>query len=228
MRILLVEDQAKIAEFTRKGLEEAGFVVEVCGDGRTAFDLATTQEFDALVLDIMLPGRDGLSVLRGLRERHLIVPVILLTARNELNERVEGFNLGADDYLTKPFFVEELIARLQALLRRSGGQEGKTILQVGDLSLDLIKREAHRGGEPVELSHREFSLLEYLLRSPGRVFSRSQISQHVWNTHFDTGTNMVDVAVARLRKKIDEGHDMALIETVRGVGYRLREVPPKP
>lgn len=227
MRILLVEDQAKIAEFTRKGLEEAGFVVEVCGDGSKAFDLATTQEFDAIVLDIMLPGRDGLSVLRGLRERHLSVPVILLTARNELNERVEGFNLGADDYLTKPFFVEELVVRLQALLRRSGGQEGKTILQVGDLSLDLIKREAHRGAEQVELSHREFSLLEYLMRSPGRVFSRSQISQHVWNTHFDTGTNMVDVAVARLRKKIDEGHEPALVETVRGVGYRMREVPPK-
>lgn len=227
MRILLVEDQAKIAEFTRKGLEEAGFVVEVCGDGGAAFELATTQEFDALVLDIMLPGRDGLSVLRGLRERHLTVPVILLTARNELNERVEGFNLGADDYLTKPFYVEELVVRLQALLRRSGGQEGKTILQVGDLSLDLIKREARRSGEPVELSHREFSLLEYLMRSPGRVFSRSQISQHVWNTHFDTGTNMVDVAVARLRKKIDEGHDTALVETVRGVGYRMREVSPK-
>ena len=227
MRILLVEDQAKIAEFTRKGLEEAGFVVEVCGDGGAAFELATTQEFDALVLDIMLPGRDGLSVLRGLRERHLTVPVILLTARNELNERVEGFNLGADDYLTNPFYVEELVVRLQALLRRSGGQEGKTILQVGDLSLDLIKREARRSGEPVELSHREFSLLEYLMRSPGRVFSRSQISQHVWNTHFDTGTNMVDVAVARLRKKIDEGHDTALVETVRGVGYRMREVSPK-
>jgi DNA-binding response OmpR family regulator len=227
MRILLVEDQAKIAEFTRKGLEEAGFVVEVCGDGGAAFELATTQEFDALVLDIMLPGRDGLSVLRGLRERHLVVPVILLTARNELNERVEGFNLGADDYLTKPFYVEELVVRLQALLRRSGGQEGKTILQVGDLSLDLIKHEARRSGEPVELSHREFSLLEYLMRSPGRVFSRSQISQHVWNTHFDTGTNMVDVAVARLRKKIDEGHDTALVETVRGVGYRMREVSPK-
>lgn len=227
MRILLVEDQAKIAEFTRKGLEEAGFVVEVCGDGGAAFELATTQEFDALVLDIMLPGRDGLSVLRGLRERHLTVPVILLTARNELNERVEGFNLGADDYLTKPFYVEELVVRLQALLRRSGGQEGKTILQVGDISLDLIKREARRSGEPVELSHREFSLLEYLMRSPGRVFSRSQISQHVWNTHFDTGTNMVDVAVARLRKKIDEGHDTALVETVRGVGYRMREVSPK-
>lgn len=226
MRVLLVEDQVKIAEFTRKGLEESGFAVLVCGDGREAFEFASTQEFDAIVLDIMLPGRDGLSILRGLRERHLTVPIILLTARNELNERVEGLNLGADDYLTKPFFVEELAARLQALIRRSSGQAGKTILQVDDLSLDLVKREAHRAGTPIELSHREFSLLEYLIRSPGRVFSRSQISQHVWNTHFDTGTNMVDVAVARLRKKVDEGYDHALIETVRGVGYRMKEKPP--
>lgn len=223
MRILVVEDQAKIAEFTRKGLEENGFTVEVCDDGHDAFDLATSQEFDVLILDIMLPGRDGLSILRGLRDRSIATPVILLTARNELNERVEGFNLGADDYLKKPFYVEELVARLQALIRRSGGQAGKTILQVGDLSLDIVKREAKRGGEEIELSQREFALLEYLIRSPGRVFSRSQISQHVWNTHFDTGTNMVDVAVARLRKKIDEGFEKQLIETVRGVGYRMRE-----
>ncbi len=175
----------------------------------------------------MLPGRDGLSVLRGLRERHLDVPVILLTARNELNERLEGFNLGADDYLTKPFFVEELVVRLQALIRRSTGQAGNTLLQVGDLTLDLVRREALRAGLSIELSQREFSLLEYLMRSPGRVFSRSQISQHVWNTHFDTGTNMVDVAVARLRKKIDEGFETPLIDTVRGVGYRMRELPPQ-
>jgi len=224
MRLLVVEDQEKIAEFTRKGLEESGFTVEVCFDGDSAFELATTQEFDALVLDIMLPGRDGLSILRGLRERSIATPVILLTARNELNERIEGLNLGADDYLTKPFYVEELVARLQALIRRSDGQSGKTILQVGDLSLDIVKREANRAGTSIELSAREFSLLEYLIRSPGRVFSRSQISQHVWNTHFDTGTNMVDVAVARLRKKLDEGFNEPLIETVRGVGYRMREV----
>ncbi|MDF1751587.1 MAG: response regulator transcription factor [Verrucomicrobiales bacterium] len=224
MRILVVEDQQKIAEFTRKGLEESGFTVELCLDGDSAFELATTEEFDAIVLDIMLPGKDGLSILRGLRERAITTPVILLTARNELNERIEGFDLGADDYLTKPFFVEELVARLQALIRRSGGQTGKTILQVGDLSLDVMKREAHRDGKEIELSQREFSLLEYLIRSPGRVFSRSQISQHVWNTHFDTGTNMVDVAVARLRKKIDEGFETPLIETVRGVGYRMREI----
>jgi DNA-binding response OmpR family regulator len=197
--------------------------VELCYDGDTAFHLATTEEFDAIVLDIMLPGKDGLSILRGLRERSIATPVILATARNDLNERIEGFELGADDYLVKPYFVEELVARLQALIRRSGGQAGKPILQVGDLSLDMMKREALRAGTEIELSQREFSLLEYLMRSPGRVFSRSQISQHVWNTSFDTGTNMVDVAVARLRKKVDEGFDSALIETVRGVGYRMRE-----
>lgn len=226
MRILVVEDQEKIASFTRKGLEEAGFAAEICRHGDEAFTLATTQEFDAIVLDIMLPGRDGLSILRGIRDKGFATPVLLLTARSELHERVEGFHLGADDYLTKPFYVEELIARLQALIRRSGGQSGKTILQVGDLSLDIVRREATRGGVPIDLSQREFSLLEYLMRSPGRVFSRSQISQHVWNTHFDTGTNMVDVAVARLRKKVDEGFGEKLIETVRGVGYRMREIPP--
>jgi DNA-binding response OmpR family regulator len=223
MRVLVVEDQEKIATFTQKGLQEAGFNAEVCHHGDTAYELATTQEFDALVLDIMLPGKDGLSIVRSLRDRGISTPVILLTARNDLNERIEGLNMGADDYLTKPFYVEELVARLQALLRRSDGQTGKTILQVGDLSLDIVKREAQRAGTPIELSAREYSLLEYLIRSPGRVFSRSQISQHVWNTHFDTGTNMVDVAVARLRKKVDDGFDLKLIETVRGVGYRMKE-----
>jgi DNA-binding response OmpR family regulator len=172
----------------------------------------------------MLPGRDGLSILRSLRERNVTLPIILLTARNELNERIEGLNLGADDYLTKPFFVEELVARLQALLRRSSGT-ALTVLQVDDLKLDLIKHEARRGDREIELSQREFALLEYLMRSPGRVFSRSQICEHVWNTHFDTGTNMVDVAVTRLRKKIEGPGEAKLIDTVRGVGYRMKEVP---
>ncbi|MCB1230954.1 MAG: response regulator transcription factor [Verrucomicrobiae bacterium] len=224
MRILVVEDQPQIAGFIRSGLEENGFAVEVCRTGEAGFEMATTESFDALILDIMLPGRDGLSVLRGLRERSVTLPIILLTARNELNERVEGLNLGADDYLTKPFFVEELVARLQALLRRSSGTP-MTILQVDDLSLDLIRHEARRGDREIELSHREFSLLEYLMRSPGRVFSRSQICEHVWNTHFDTGTNMVDVAVTRLRKKIEAPGESKLIDTVRGVGYRIKEVP---
>ncbi|MEM0968891.1 MAG: response regulator transcription factor, partial [Verrucomicrobiota bacterium] len=171
--------------------------------------------------DIMLPGRDGLSVLRGLRERHVSLPVILLTARNELNERIEGLNLGADDYLTKPFFVEELVARLQALIRRNTGT-ALTILQVGDVTVNLVTREVRRGQREIELSQREYALLEYLMSSPGRVFSRSQLSEHVWNTHFDTGTNMVDVAMTRLRKKLEEEGQSKLIETVRGVGYRFK------
>lgn len=223
MRILVVEDQPQIAGFIQSGLEENGFVVKTCRTGEKGFELASTEPFDAMVLDIMLPGRDGLSVLRGLRERSVTLPIMLLTARNELNERIEGLNLGADDYLTKPFFVEELVARLQALMRRSSGQT-LNIFQVDDLRLDLNTRQAKRGERNIKLSQREFSLLRYLMRSPGRVFSRSQICEHVWDTHFDTGTNMVDVAVTRLRKKIEEKGEAKLIEAVRGVGYRIKDV----
>ena len=221
MRVLVVEDQEKIADFTRKGLEEHGFTVDCCADGETGYARATKGSYDAMVLDIMLPGRDGLSVLRSMRENHNTLPVILLTARSELNERVEGLKLGADDYLTKPFFIEELAARLEALIRRNSGT-GLNILEAGDLSLDLVDRVARRSDEEIELTAREYSLLEYLMRSPGRTFTRSQISEHVWNTHFDTGTNMVEVAITRLRKKVDGGHEEKLIETVRGVGYRIR------
>lgn len=222
MRILVVEDQKKIAEFIRKGLEEHGFRVEVCRTGEDGIDRARAEPFDAMVLDIMLPGRDGLSVLRELRDRRVAMPVILLTARDGLEERVEGLNLGADDYLAKPFYVEELAARINAMLRRAtGGTPGQ--LKVADLSLDLIKREARRAGKRIELTSREFDLLVYLMRSPGRVFTRTQINEHVWDIHFDTGTNVVDVAIARIRKKVDEGAPLKLIETVRGVGYRIRD-----
>lgn len=224
MRILVVEDQTQIAGFIQSGLEEAGFAVQVCRTGEEGYERATAESYDAMLLDIMLPGRDGLSILRSLRERGATLPIILLTARNELNERVEGLNLGADDYLTKPFFVEELVARLQALLRRSSGTP-QTVLQVDNLTLDLIRHEAKRGDREIELSQREFALLEYLMRSPGRVYSRSQICEHVWNMHFDTGTNMVDVAVTRLRKKIEAPGETKLIDTVRGVGYKLKELP---
>lgn len=222
MRILVVEDQKKIAEFIRKGLEEHGFRVEVCRTGEDGIDRARAEPFDAMVLDIMLPGRDGLSVLRELRDRRVAMPVILLTARDGLEERVEGLNLGADDYLAKPFYVEELAARINALLRRAaGGTPGQ--LKVAGLSLDPIKREARRAGKRIELTSREFDLLAYLMRSPGRVFTRTQINEHVWDIHFDTGTNIVDVAIARIRKKVDEGAHVKLIETVRGVGYRIRD-----
>lgn len=222
MRILLVEDQQKIAAFVRKGLEEHGFRVEVCRTGEDGIERASLEPYDAMILDIMLPGRDGLSVLRELRGRHIATPVILLTARDGLNERVEGLNIGADDYMTKPFYVEELVARLNALLRRTSGTP-PGLLKVRDLTLDLMTREVRRGGNKLDLTAREFDLLAYIMRSPGRVYTRTQINEHVWDMHFDTGTNVVDVAIARIRKKIDDGADVKLIETVRGVGYRIRD-----
>ena len=223
MKILVVEDERKIASFIRHGLEEQGHAVDVAANGHDAFTLATTQAFDAIVLDIMLPGRDGLSVLRGLRDRRNTVPVILLTARAEPNERVEGLNLGADDYLTKPFHMEELVARLQAVLRRASG-ERLSVLQVGDLTINLITRAVMRAGEAVELTAREFSLLEQLMRSPGRVFTRTQLLEHVWGYTFDPETNLVDVNIRRLRRKLqDDDSSAPLIETVRGVGYRVRK-----
>ncbi len=221
MKVLVVEDEKKIASLIRKGLEARGFIVEVAHDGDEGYLRATTRPYDALVLDIMLPGRDGLSILRNLRERKRSVPVILLTARGELNERLEGLNLGADDYLTKPFFVEELIARLQVVTRRAVGAP-QSLLAVEDLTVDLITREVRRGGRKIELTTREFALLEQLMRAPGRVFTRVQIWEQVWGYDFDPGTNVVDVYVQRLRKKVDEEAPTKLIETIRGVGYRLK------
>lgn len=220
MKILVVEDDAKLGGFVKKGLEAQGFAVDFCGDGDTGFTLATTRSYDALVLDIMLPGRDGLSILRNLRDRHSTVPILLLTARSALNERLDGLNLGADDYLTKPFYIEELVARLHALLRRASGQH-KVLLQHGDIRVNLLTREVVCGERPVELTAREFALLTYLLRSPGRTFTRAQICEHVWNYHFDPGTNLVDVYVQHLRRKIGQGSSAPAIETVRGVGYRI-------
>jgi len=221
MRILVVEDQKKIAALIESGLKEHGFAVDVCHTGEDGFFNATTESYDAIVMDIMLPGRDGLSILKSLREKGLTLPVLLLTARGELNERVQGLNAGADDYLTKPFYVEELVARLHALLRRASGTP-VNVLKAGTLSLDMLTREVRRGPEVIELSAREFALLEYFMRTPGRVLTRSQIGQHVWNLHFDTGSNLVDVAIGRLRKKIDPPDAPTLIETVRGAGYRFK------
>ena len=222
MRILVVEDERKIAGFIRQGLEEHGFDVDVSGNGDDAFTLATTRSYDAIVLDIMLPGRDGLSILRGLRERKNTVPVILVTARTELNERIDGLNLGADDYLTKPFYVEELIARIHAVSRRVK-DETLSLLQVEDLTVNLITRQIRRGAREIELTAREFSLLERMMRTPGRVFTRTQLLEHVWGYDFDPETNLVDVNIRRLRKKIDDDATTPLIETVRGVGYRIRK-----
>ena len=221
MRILVVEDEKKIAAFIGKGLAAEGFNPLLCHDGNDALALATTERFDAIVLDVMLPGRDGLSVLRQLRERRNTVPVLVLTARSDLSERVAGLNAGADDYLGKPFSMEELIARLRAIQRRQSGG-GLSVLHCEDLALNLLTREVIRAGRKIELTTREFALLEYLLRSPGRVFTRIQLCEQVWDYHFDPGTNVVDVCIQRLRRKLDDGFTVKLVQTVRGVGYTLK------
>ena len=221
MHVLVAEDEKKIAAFVRKGLAEIGCAVTVSHRGDEALHLASNDRFDALVLDIMMPGRDGLSVLRSLREQHNPLPVILLTARDSLNDRIDGLNQGADDYLAKPFSMVELIARLRAVARRLTG-EGVTLLRLRDLSLNLSNQEVRRAGKKIELTSREFSLLACLLRSPGRVHSRTQLCEQVWSYQFDPGTNLVDVAIQRLRKKIDGDYTIPLVHTVRGVGYTVK------
>ena len=221
MKVLIIEDEKKIAAFVRKGLEAQGFVVEVANHGDEGFLLATTRPYDVAILDIMLPGKDGLSILRNLRDRKSPLPVILLTARSELNERLEGLNLGADDYLTKPFHIEELTARIHAVTRRAAGTS-QSILAVADLKMNLLTRKVTRGGPAIELTAREFSLLEHLMRSPGRVLTRVEICERVWDYNFDPGTNLVEVYIQRLRKKVDGDFPKKLIETIRGVGYCIK------
>jgi DNA-binding response OmpR family regulator len=227
MKVLLVEDEQKIAGFMGAGFKEQGFQVEHCDNGIDGYDRASTGTYDAIVLDIMLPGRDGLSILKGLRKAGNATPIILLTARNELDDRIEGLSLGADDYLAKPFFVEELIARVQALMRRVSG-ERQNVLSVGDMRLDRIAREVTWCGQSVDLTGREFNLVEYLMRSPGRVLTRTQILEHVWDYDFDPSTNVVDVCIQRIRKKMSSigagAEGESPIESVRGVGYRFRKL----
>jgi DNA-binding response OmpR family regulator len=220
MRILVVEDEQKIARFIQKGLKEFGFAVDVIGRGDEALEIILDNPFEAIVLDIMLPGRDGLSILRALRERSNAVPVLILTARGEVREKVEGLNLGADDYLAKPFAIEELAARLRALIRRQTG-ENLVRYRIQDLTLDVATRIIRRGNRRIDLTGREFSLLECLMRAPGRVFTRTQLCQHVWEYQFDAGTNLVEVYIQRLRRKVDYGEPAKLIHTVRGAGYRI-------
>jgi DNA-binding response OmpR family regulator len=222
MHILFVEDEAKIANFVNAGLREYGFVVDYCDNGDEGYSRALDNEYDALVLDIMVPGKDGLAILKSLRREKRNVPVILLTARNELDDRLDGLNLGADDYIAKPFFVEELVARIHAVVRRSNGDR-QNILSAGSIKLDCIKREVTGDRQVVELTSREFNLLEYLMRSPGRVFTRTQILEHVWGYDFNPTTNVVDVCVQRIRKKLDPIGGAPWLESVRGVGYRFRQ-----
>jgi two-component system, OmpR family, response regulator len=223
MNLLYVEDEVKIAEFVRSGLKENGFFVDYFDNGTDAYNHALVQDYDVIILDVMLPGKDGLAILKDLRQQGCNTPVILLSARNELDDRLRGLNLGADDYLSKPFYVEELVARIYAVLRRVSG-ERQNLLQVGPLKLDRIAREVTCDGQTVELTAREFNLLEYLMRSPGHVFTRTQILEHIWGYDFNPSTNVVDVCIQRIRKKISPLTDQGWIESVRGVGYRFRQM----
>jgi DNA-binding response OmpR family regulator len=221
MRVLVVEDEKKTASFIRKALQAEGFAVDVCPNGNDALATACVTPFDAIVMDIMLPGRDGLSVLRQLREKRNATPVLLLSARGEVNERVDGLNAGADDYLAKPFVLAELVARVRALGRRTGDAKSP-ILRLADLTLDTMTRVVTRGELTFELSAREFRLLEFLLKSAGRICSRMLILEKVWDYNFDPDSNLVDVYVKRLREKIDADFEPKLIHTVRGVGYVMK------
>jgi DNA-binding response OmpR family regulator len=221
MRILIAEDEKKVSSHICNALRQQGFAVDAVHRGDDALEQACSTPYDAIVLDVMMPGRDGLSVLRILRERHIVTPIMILTARGEVSERVEGLMGGADDYLAKPFAMNELVARVHALARR-GTSQGLTLLKVYDLSMNLVTREVKRGHRSIELPMREFALLEYLMQMPERVLTRAQIVEHVWNHHFDTGTNVVDVYIQRLRRKVDDEEDLKLLHTIRGVGYALR------
>ncbi len=217
----MAEDEKKVCHFVQKALEEVGFAVDAVNDGEKALELGQRSAYDVIVLDIMMPGQDGLTILRTLRKARNSTPILLLTARGEVSQRVEGLELGADDYLAKPFAMRELVARVNALARRASG-ERLTVLRVGDLVLNLVTREVTRNGQKIELAVREFALLDYLMRYPGQVLSRTSISEQVWNYHFDTGTNVVDVYINRLRRKVDDFHQIKLLHTVRGIGYMLK------
>jgi two-component system, OmpR family, response regulator len=222
MRALLVEDDATIADFVGRGLREAGFVVDHAADGEAGLARAIEATYDAAIVDLMLPQRDGLSLIEELRRRGVATPVLILSARRSVDDRVRGLQTGGDDYLTKPFAFAELLARVQALVRRASRAPEPTTLTVEDLTLDLLSRKVTRGGKPIDLRPREFSLLEYLMRNVGKVVSKTMILSHVWEYNFDPQTNIVDVLVSRLREKIDRPFDKKLLSTVRGVGYVLR------
>ncbi|QMV75828.1 heavy metal response regulator transcription factor [Comamonas piscis] len=219
MRILIIEDEIKSAEYLKKGLGDSGFQVEVANDGIDGLFIAQSNDFDLLILDVMLPGIDGWGVIRRFRERSQ-VPVLFLTARDAVEDRVKGLELGADDYLIKPFSYAELLARVRTLLRRTPMRQ-QDIVEMADLEVDMRKRRALRGGQRIDLTNQEFALLQLLLQHQGEVLSRSQIASQVWDMNFDSDTNVVDVAIRRLRAKIDDAFAVKLIQTVRGMGYRI-------
>ncbi|MDE2039612.1 MAG: response regulator transcription factor [Elusimicrobia bacterium] len=222
MRVLVVEDDRKIASFLVKGLRQAGFAVDCARDGEAGLGLALEAPYAAAIIDVMLPGQDGLCLVGKLRERKVSFPVLFLSAKRSVEDRVRGLRAGGDDYLTKPFAFTELLARVEALLRRSPSAVQASSLAAGDLRMDLVSREVSRGGRRIELHAREFSLLEYFLRNRGRAVSKAMILENVWNYDFDPQTNVVDVLVCRLREKVDRSFDKKMIETIRGVGYVLK------
>src|SRR5512140_2323726 len=222
MRLLVVEDDPTISSFLVKGLQAAGYAVDAAADGNRGLALALTEPDAAAVLDLMLPGRDGLSVLEELRRRRVNLPVLILSAKHSVDDRVRGLQAGGDDYLTKPFAFSELLARLQAIIRRSQGVTEPTRLVSGDITIDLVTRQVERAGRKLDLRPREFALLEYLVRNAGRVISKTMVMEHVWNYSFDPRTNVVDVLVFRLREKVDRDFDVKRIRTVRGIGYVLQ------
>ena len=222
MRLLLVEDDEKIARFVEKGLKASGFAVDVAGTGPDGLDMAIGADFDTLIIDIMLPGMDGFALIEKLRASGKNTPIIVLSARGRVGERVKGFEAGADDYLTKPFSFSELLARVQALIRRAGNSTEPVSLSYADLSVDIVKRQVRRGNTFIELQPLEFSLLAYLVRNRERVVSKTMIMEHVWNYNFDPMTNVVEARICRLRDKIDKGYSSKLIHTVRGAGYVLK------
>ncbi len=220
MRVLVIEDEPGIAQFVCQGLRESGYAVDLASNGEEGLDYALVAEYDAIVLDILLPKINGLKLLEQMRSQGIKVPVLLLTALDTVEDRVKGLNAGADDYLIKPFAFSELLARIQALLRRPPLQLG-TVLRVGDLEMDTARREVSRAGRLIELSQREFALLEYLMRHPCQVLTRTQIAEHIWNFDFFNESNVVDVYIGYLRRKLDRGFNQSLIHTLRGVGYRI-------
>ena len=223
MRLLLVEDDVKIASFIVKGLSAAGFAVDRASDGEQGLDLGLSEPYDVIIVDLMLPKRDGLSLIENLRREKIKTPVIILSAKDSVDDRVKGLEIGSDDYLTKPFAFSELLARVQALMRRASGTIESTRLTVDDLSLDLVTREVARNGQRIELQPLEYALLAYLMRNAGKVVSKTMIMEHVWHYNFDPQTNVVEARICRLRDKIDKGFDPKLLHTVRGVGYVLRK-----
>lgn len=228
MRILIIEDEKKVAQFLKKGFQAESFSVDVATDGEQGSSLAQSGSYDAIILDVMLPKRDGIQVLKEIRQARVNSPVLMLTVKSDLEDRVQGLNLGADDYVPKPFAFSEVLARVRAIIRRKSTDVQASHLSIADLHMDLLSRRVTRGENEIVLTHKEFELLEYLLRNKGRVLSRIILTEHIWDINFDSESNIVDVVINRLRRKIDDGYATKLIHTVRGVGYLLKESPNEP